>query len=488
MKLCRIITVLLLIVLIFSATSCGSGDSVSPITTVTDTADTAAEQKYVADYLPDKNYGGYTFQVITVLEYPTDVEEMNGDIINDSYFKRNLLIEERYNIVFKETRVAQYMDLTNNFRKSAMSGSDDFDLCRLIDRDAFTMSLGGYIPLVSELPYLDTTQEWYLKYVNDELEIGGVLPFACSDENIQILDGTLCVFFNKKMMSEYHLTSPYELVENGEWTIDKFYEYSKIVISDLNNDYVYSSKTDRVGVIGELDLIVPSLWVGAGVKTVAKVNGLPVFNAKNEKLHEILKSAFDFVQYPGAVSRDFKEYTSSEESRSANRQNFKNDAALFTIAGFGTSLELRDMENDFGIIPLPKYDENQKQYYTRVADGWINLPLACATDLERTSIIMESLAVESKNIVIPAIYENAILLKAIRDTESLEMLETIMDNRVIDLGDTIWYAAIRQGVYMDKCFFASTPNSNFASAEASQIYNIETTINRAVDALLKRKK
>ncbi len=52
------------------------------------------------------------------------------------------------------------------------------------------------------------------------------------------------------------------------------------------------------------------------------------------------------------------------------------------------------MEVDYGIIPIPKYDENQTQYITQIGTSTFALfvPLT-APSLDLTSKVMESLAI-----------------------------------------------------------------------------------------------
>ena len=157
---------------------------------------------------------------------------------------------------------------------------------------------------------------------------------------------------------------------------------------------------------------------------------------------------------------------------------FANDGALFTVSSFGLTPFLRDMESDFGIVPTPKYDETQEEYYGRLIDGWINVPLYCCENPERTSVIMEALAVESKNYVIPAIYEKSIKDKCLRDEESIRMLEVIQKNKIIDLGDTVWMDPIRN-LFMD-CYRNKQPD--FASAMEKKTRLVNKTIEKAIKA------
>lgn len=407
------------------------------------------------------------------------MEEADGDVVHDAYYKRNQIIEERYNMEFQETYVADYNEMTKAFKKSAMAASNDFDLCRLIMRDAFSMAQQGYILPVDELPYVDITQPWYVQYVNRELTIADKLIFAYSDECICAFESTMLVFFNKKIVSELDLESPYQMVDDGTWTIDAFFGMAQEAISDLNNDGKYGITEDRWGIISTHDSILPSMWLGAGMKTVELQDGIPVFTApQNEKLVTLLGKVYDYwtekgMCYDAYLSEGYvSEYAMNAYSR------FANDGALFTVSSFGLTPFLRDMESDFGIVPTPKYDETQEEYYGRLIDGWINVPLYCCENPERTSVIMEALAVESKNYVIPAIYEKSIKDKCLRDEESIRMLEVIQKNKIIDLGDTVWMDPIRN-LFMD-CYRNKQPD--FASAMEKKTRLVNKTIEKAIKA------
>ena len=222
-------------------------------------------------------------------------------------------------------------------------------------------------------------------------------------------------------------------------------------------------------------------WIGANTKTVEKDNDdIPYFSAKgNEKFYSVYKDTINFAKGKGNFLNMFKVRKPSDEARVEGRQLFANGYSLFYMTTFGFCLDLRDMQDDFGIIPVPKYDTEQTEYISRIIDAWTNIALSCATDLERTSVILEALAVESKNYVIPAIYDNAITQKGIRDDDSMEMLEIIQKNRVLDLGDTVWQAVIR--AKYDYNFAIN--NDNVASLTEAISEQADQTISDALEQL-----
>ena len=97
--------------------------------------------------------------------------------------------------------------------------------------------------------------------------------------------------------------------------------------------------------------------------------------------------------------------------------------------------EMRSLKSEYGVLPLPKYDETQKEYYT-VVDGGANIMFVPITTNEKqreiVGAIVESMSALSYRDVIPTYCGMALEQKGTRDEESIAMLRKILDSRVID--------------------------------------------------------
>ena len=102
---------------------------------------------------------------------------------------------------------------------------------------------------------------------------------------------------------------------------------------------------------------------------------------------------------------------------------------------FTDSAKMREMESDYGIVPYPKYDENQNDYYSYIHDAFsiVMIPVSCS-DPEMSAAVMQALAVEGHNQVMPAYYGVVLTEKYARDKESVEMLDIIFSNVNLDTG------------------------------------------------------
>ena len=98
----------------------------------------------------------------------------------------------------------------------------------------------------------------------------------------------------------------------------------------------------------------------------------------------------------------------------------------------GVAAFLRDSELDFGIVPYPKYDENQKEYITyNFGTYYMAIPTS-ASNPEMSAVILEALNAESYNTVKDAYYEVNMKVKFSRDETTQRMLDIIVDTEYFD--------------------------------------------------------
>ena len=161
---------------------------------------------------------------------------------------------------------------------------------------------------------------------------------------------------------------------------------------------------------------------------------------------------------------------------------FQADRGLFYAASCFYIENLRNMQTDFGILPYPKYDESQKEYYSRIEGCEMSGIPNTITDKARTSAVIEALASISATTVEPAYYDIVLKSQAARDNDSSEMLDIIFANRVFDLGDTIWCDTLRDGVF-ETMFMQG--DRNLASKLDSVTPVLEGKIQDSVEAFMK---
>jgi hypothetical protein len=252
-------------------------------------------------------------------------------------------------------------------------------------------------------------------------------------------------------------------------------EMMKAVIADLNGDGILDIN-DRYGYAARHQDVLPVFWIASGVRSVTKdENDVPFFSAGDERFIDIFNRAFEICWDNKAW---YKNTNPDANVPSTSIQLFTQNQTLFMDCQVSFILQLRGMETDFGIIPYPKYDENQKNYYARGAFYDSFVVSRSHPDLARTSAVIEALNSESYKTVVPAYYETCLKTRNSRDDESEAMLDLIFGNLVIDLGDTIWVDKIRDAVFAG--MFGGN-NRNIASKLESMANSIQKDIDKILE-------
>lgn len=479
----KILASLLLLAMVAAQFSCGSeqGGTAESTTNQTNTTPVETEAPRLEPTLPDKRWDGYEFRVLT--KGTTNVHwkskdiaasEENGDTINDAVYKRNLAVTDRFGVKFVDIPSPDgAFNLSSAARTSIMAGSDDYDMIAGgFSEVVRNLAPEGLLVDLNTVPYIDLTKPWYDRNSVDSLSICGKTFGVTGDMLIMDKEAATAVLFNKKMAEDYKLGNFYDMVRDGSWTIDRFDTFARAVAADINNDGVMDEK-DQYGMV-TTNSAVYFFMLGCGVE-VARLNkdNVPELVVKNEKLYDAFSKAVKFNDdYDIAISGSkFK-----ENWEGILDPAFTSGRSLFYIGGLNRVTIFRAMETDFGILPAPKYDENQEEYYSMVSlncTDSIIIPKT-VTDLERTGAIIEALSAEGHYVLKPAYEETVLRAKGVRDEESSEMLDIILNNRVYDLGEMYNWGSIVSSIYSLTTAenIASTIDSNYNIAAAA----IELTV------------
>lgn len=468
---------LLLLAAMLASVGCGDAKPSGDTTTASNdtTADTELVETKVTDDLPaDLDFTGRELRILTTKNTtysPLSVEEANGDILNDAIYNRNQKIIERFGITLNE-EVQMWSDARDSARKVITAGEDAYDLISLIDREALSFASENMLWSAEDTENIDLTKPYWNQFLNGCITLGGKQILAYSDMCITTYDFTHIMVFNKQMIEDLQLTSPYDLVEDGSWTLDKFSEYATLAKNDINGDGVYD-KNDQFGFVSLAKQIAPCFWIGAGCVSMEKNDeDIPEFTMGSERMLSVIQKAYDLT-WGGDLW-----FRQKEGDYESNTILFTNDQALFNDSSLGSlfKADYREMKSDYGIIPYPKYDETQDTYYSRVEGGCPYFIPATVTDTGFAGAIMEAMACESYNSVVPTYYEIALKAKYTRDSQSGAILDMMMENRVYDWGDTFFTNYVRDGFVMGafnngKTIAASDIESNRTKVE-SAIKNI----------------
>jgi len=478
----KIIFAVLLAAFLIIAAACGGSGSPDPGNIPADpningnenantsTADEIPEvrERAVPD-LPDVTFDGYEFKLyVRGLESSAGwqvlkniyTEEEDGEPLNDALYLRNRIIEDKYNITIAGTGAEASAAAITSF---ILAGDNEYDVVIPGMNQFSPLVMRNVLVDLKEVPHIGWEQPWWDQNIIRDLSVSNKLYGLMGDICISTMNGTRIFTFNKQLLADYALEDPYELVRSGKWTLDKFNEMCRHVTRDLNGDGIMDEH-DLYGFLVQRTATV-NLFFSAGENMIGKdEHDIPYISvAQNERTVSVFTKMLDILTSRASV------YVGED---AILKTMFENGQGLFYAEVLAVVETMRAAEINFGMMPAPKYDENQDTYYG-FADSWcmslLGVPIT-NDNLERTGIILEALAAESRNTIVPAYYEINLIGKFFRDEESIEMLDLINDTRVISLDEVFnWGMHGRIRGLLD----------NFS-------YDIASTIEANYEAVLKR--
>lgn len=476
--------------------SCGEAAQDAAVTTQ-QAAEAAAEAETVTTEepklepdLPESDFEGYEFRVLTkgvdnVHWKSKDIysEEQNGEALNDAVFLRNSRICEKYNFTISE-RITNNgtWNLYTDVRNSVLAAEDVYDMAAIgLSADIRTLAADGMLLDLNTVPYMDLSKPWYDQNAGEQMSIAHKLYATVGDMVVMDDEATLVVLFNKKLADEYGTGDLYAAVRDGKWTMDAMRNAMIKSTADLDGDGEHT-ELDLWGVIGEVGNAYMYM-TSAGVTMIEKDrNDIPSFSMNSDRVYSAFEKMmtingdFDYCMYAQVFNKKYTKDVFEEcfdPAFSANR-------VLFNTAGLVRVTVFRAMDTDFGLLPMPKFDEDQADYRCAVSLGCadsISVPVT-ATDPERTGIIIEALSAESRYTVAPAFYETTLRGKAIRDDESEETLDIILSNRIFDLAQMYDWGSLVSSINN----LCTNQSHDIASTIAGSLPKAETALQTTLDA------
>lgn len=462
----RVISMILLASLsVGTAVSCGQNGSASDTSAGTDasdilTADTAE---------PGKKYdfGGNDFNVIggngAMINFP--YAEENGDVINDVLVARDRYIEENYNIKIKYN-ITESEEACKTLTNSVLAGDNEYDMLAATAIDAGKIARKNVLYDILEMSDLTTDAPYWSRLVSEKCRLNGKLYFLSGDILPVIYTMPSCIFMNCDVAGKYGIGKDevFKVVEDGEWTIDKLIGYTKDTSTDLNGDGVIKVADDFVGYASlEGSLAAGVLAVGSGIRLCTENDdGMITVDLMNDRVLGLIGKA-------KVLFADYKANTDSDSLHQALRENRFIFSQHYTSSAF---TRYRDVEADYSILPIPKYDDAQDSYYSML-NPWMRAfaSFPMYVDAEKAAVISEAMARYSYENVRPVVYEDGFKLKGARDSDSAKMLDLIFDtayldnNAVYDFGSSM--------TILSKAVFLG---GDFASAYTSAEPRIEADI------------
>ncbi len=394
------------------------------------------EETFLKDDLPDDlDLGGttVTFYGLSGTRIGASELAVTGDHVNDAIFERNKYVEDRLNVEISVTEENTLDDffIVNKVATLVQSGSTEYDVVTSACWVLLDQVLSGYYANLAATEYMDLTQPWWTQDFNESTSYHGLQFAAAGHILLSTYSSAYATTFNQNLFTEANQPFLYEYVENGTWTLDKQASLAPLFHRD-NGNGVQDANGDYYGLVSALPSYVDCYWASCEVDMIRKnEDGDFELVLDTERLYEVAeKVLYLFYQTEDA--------TYLEPNYDVAGMFAKGTSAMATIfLGAMEQAAMRNMEDIYGVVPIPRLTEDQKDYRSSLAHGFnvLALPTTIKGDrLDSVSAVLEAMASASYNIVRPVYYETTLRTKLANDPKSSVMIDLIINNLRTDAG------------------------------------------------------
>lgn len=409
--------------------SCSDVSSDNKVTS----SDESTTEQTVSDRLTELGERNFESAPFTILDEQGHInvnvpdETQEGEIVNDAIRKRNQTISDRYNIKFEYAQSSSGSERAQFLRQSVLAQDNEYDLMfSPIPTGLGSLATEGILANLCDMEYLSLDEKWWSPLIYENLRIDGKMYYTTGDISPISYRGVSCYYANETLMEQYKISKNeiYTAVKDGKWTLDMLNELAGELDMDLNQDDTLYADDDFFGILNENNgLTAACFLVASGVNLSSIDDDGELFADLNtekatsvvEKLSKVLSNA-------------------PRKDQNALHDAFKSDRVVF-LMHYGSSgyTRYRDMNSNYIMLPLPKYDEKQENYRS-LMNTWMNafVCVPVTADTERAGFIMEAMAYLGREVVRPAAYENAMKVKGTRNDEDTAMIDIIFDSLYLD--------------------------------------------------------
>ncbi len=348
-------------------------------------------------------------------------EEDTGDLVVSAVYNRNVRVEDYLNTKIVISRSCKPQAMNKELGNQIAAGSDDCEVAAAYQCYTIQASALGYIMPYEKVKNIDLTREyWAADYIRD-ISYKGTY-WAVGDIDLCYTGGLYVTFINSRLWTDaMGKEDVYDVVRSGKWTFDYYRQACEKAYKDANGD----GEVNKGDILGSQYSLADMYGAGMNARFSAHdKNGQPYLTVNTEHIFDVWNKMYQFLfETKGVVTLSDKYYDNFREGNLLSYVYLVNSASLF----------LREMEDDYYILPVPKMDEKQEDYTTQIHDYITLFGLPITTSYaDETGAVLEAMAVDSWLNVMPVYYDDALKSKYSRDKNSAEMIDLIRDSAETD--------------------------------------------------------
>ena len=404
-----------------NADNSGSTDTTSDSNSLYD------ENGYLKDSLDGLYYDGVDVNIITWDNNPYlfPLKTIENDQVIELVYNRDRYIEEKLGVKFKIIRktssASADKEHANALYNAMQSGSDSFDVCAAYAIWPPQMAYQGMLYDLNTLAYPETDKPWYPE--TDQWEVYDRLFYIASNSSVSSFNSMKVIYANTKLIADNKLEDVVDVVIDGRWTLEKMQQYSRYWLDDALNA---KDEEKTYGILWGHRVMMEGFFYSAGFHSTEKdADGLPQLAYTESTAVERIDSFVETI----------RTMMNSPECHILQKQNMeyvKKHKTVFYAATLDTITEIAGDEN-IAIIPFPKLDDNQEEYYVSRDHGYdmFCVPVT-ASDAQLGAVIIEAIASTDYRTIGPDYFERRMKFRYSNSAKGAEIFELIRDSVSID--------------------------------------------------------
>ncbi len=323
--------------------------------------------------------GGYEFTVVDADNSHWN-KELSGTPYADAWIQILDEVETLYNCTITPTYVPKTETFTT-LQPEIAAGGKYADII-ITGQWQFGYFLGANLMMDLNELEVDWDHEWWDQDVRAMGTYGGK-SYVGLGSFIFDTPYTFMLYYNEAIWNELGLPDPYKLVDDHQWTYEKFREYCRMAAVDLDNSGAMDTVNDRWGLVSPNGDFCRAWYFSLGGQYFkTDEDGKVKLGCTGAKTYDIIDRMRTMVKQDKTVGN-----FGGDESR----ETFLAGNSLFYSFRPGLGA-LKDMEDDWGAMPLPLYDESQAEYLTGVDHNSTVFGVASTnTDTHEVSVLLEAL-------------------------------------------------------------------------------------------------
>ncbi len=487
------------------STDTGNNSSGSINGTVTESNDGTGDQPDIvyADLLDDAvDMNGREFYILQrwfgygkpSIDFQGEViweDSEDGTMTNINKAKKEVLdaVQKEYNCTITgEMSTDSPADIRTALNEDILGGTAEYDFCFETYYYYHAFVEDGLLVDLNDLG-IDFKQPWWDQNAVDDLSICGELYYALGDINTYDNDGTIVLLFNKDLYERNggDVQALYDMALNGDWTFEEF----KNIVTGFGSDANSDGKRDEFDIYGLLteSACLYNHFISSGSLIVDKnANDDPIFDLANGGGYAALTDAVNlYTNTNDVLVTDLQVYLDKYGGTGDGYYEpicnaFKEGRGLFFMGALIHLPFFRDMKDDFGFLPVPKYNVADDRYYHNMGAHTASVVFVPVGENSKgengkeLGIILDALGAYSKDYLTPEYYEKQLKRGDAQDPDSAEVLDVVFGSRVYDLGQVF-------GNKWSTTDIVSALDTNIQSRVDGQRDIIEMNISLTVDKI-----